>query len=102
MSTRATGIALAFATAVVSGVSIYVNAHAVKHFGDATAYTTAKNGVAGLLLTEVLLWLQIDLLGVHRVVARVLAAGVVFLFNFGLRKALLFTRRGVAAQRRIA
>lgn len=54
MSTRATGIALAFATAVVSGVSIYVNAHAVKHFGDATAYTTAKNGVAGLLLLALL------------------------------------------------
>jgi drug/metabolite transporter (DMT)-like permease len=54
MSTRATGIALAFATAVVSGVSIYVNAHAVRHFGDATAYTTAKNGVAGLLLLALL------------------------------------------------
>jgi drug/metabolite transporter (DMT)-like permease len=37
-------------TAIVSGVSIYVNAHAVKHFGNATVYTTAKNAVAGLLL----------------------------------------------------
>ena len=42
-TTRATGIALAFATAVVSGVSIYVNGRAVRHFGDATVYTTAKN-----------------------------------------------------------
>ncbi|HEV8461169.1 MAG TPA: DMT family transporter [Gaiellaceae bacterium] len=55
MSPRATGIGLAFVTAVVSGVSIYVNGHAVKHFGDATAYTTAKNGVAGLLLLSLLL-----------------------------------------------
>ena len=37
------GIALAFVTAVVSGVSIYVNAHGVTHFDDATVYTTAKN-----------------------------------------------------------
>jgi drug/metabolite transporter (DMT)-like permease len=48
--TRVTGIALAFATAVISGVSIYVNGRAVKHFGDATVYTTGKNAVAGLLL----------------------------------------------------
>ena len=34
----------------VSGVAIFVNGHAVKHFGDATVYTTAKNAVAGVLL----------------------------------------------------
>jgi drug/metabolite transporter (DMT)-like permease len=49
-STRATGIALAFVTALISGVAIFVNGHAVKHFGDATVYTTAKNAVAGVLL----------------------------------------------------
>jgi drug/metabolite transporter (DMT)-like permease len=54
MSNRATGIALAFLTAVISGVSIYVNSLAVKHFTDQTVYTTAKNGVAGLLLLLVL------------------------------------------------
>jgi drug/metabolite transporter (DMT)-like permease len=50
VTTRAIGISLAFVTAVVSGVSIYINGHAVKHFGDATVYTTAKNAVAGALL----------------------------------------------------
>ena len=50
MTNRARGIALAFVTALISGVSIYVNGHAVKHFGDATVYTTAKNAVAGVLL----------------------------------------------------
>lgn len=50
MTTRATGIALALATALVSGVSIFLNGHAVRHFADATAYTTAKDAVAGLLL----------------------------------------------------
>jgi drug/metabolite transporter (DMT)-like permease len=55
MTTRATGIALAFVTAIVSGVSIWVNGHAVRHFHDATVYTTAKNGVAGLLLLMLVL-----------------------------------------------
>lgn len=50
MTTRATGISLAFLTAVVSGVAIYVNGHAVGRFDDATVYTTAKNAVAGALL----------------------------------------------------
>jgi drug/metabolite transporter (DMT)-like permease len=50
MSRRSAGIALAFATACISGVSIWVNSHAVTHFDDATVYTTAKNAVAGLLL----------------------------------------------------
>ena len=55
MTTRATGVALAFATAVISGVSIWVNGRAVRHFGDATVYTTAKNAVAGALLVTALL-----------------------------------------------
>jgi drug/metabolite transporter (DMT)-like permease len=50
MKTRARGVAIAFCTAVVSGISIYLNGKAVRHFGDATVYTTAKNAVAGLLL----------------------------------------------------
>jgi drug/metabolite transporter (DMT)-like permease len=49
-STRTVGITLAFGTALVSGVSIFVNGHAVKHFDNATVYTTAKNAVAGVLL----------------------------------------------------
>jgi drug/metabolite transporter (DMT)-like permease len=50
MSRRSIGIALAFVTACISGVSIWVNSHAVTRFDDATVYTTAKNAVAGLLL----------------------------------------------------
>ena len=37
-------------TALISGVAIFVNGHAVQRFGDATVYTTAKNAVAGALL----------------------------------------------------
>ena len=50
MTRRAAGIGLAFSTAMVSGVSIYLNGRAVRHFHDATVYTTAKNAVAGILL----------------------------------------------------
>jgi drug/metabolite transporter (DMT)-like permease len=50
MTRRAIGIGLACTTALVSGVAIYVNSYAVKHFDSATVFTTAKNAVAGLLL----------------------------------------------------
>ncbi len=55
MTRRSTGIALAFVTACISGVSIWVNGHALAHFSDATVYTTAKNLVAGVLLLALLL-----------------------------------------------
>ncbi len=44
------GIILAVATALISGLSIFVNAFAVKQLPDAAVYTTLKNGVAALLL----------------------------------------------------
>jgi drug/metabolite transporter (DMT)-like permease len=54
MTRRSAGIALAFVTACISGVSIWVNGRAVGHFADATVYTTAKNTVAGVLLLGIL------------------------------------------------
>jgi drug/metabolite transporter (DMT)-like permease len=50
MSTRAVGIVLALVTAAISGFAVFLNGYAVKHVGDATAYTTAKNGVAAVIL----------------------------------------------------
>lgn len=55
MTSRSTGIALAFVTACISGVSIWANGRAVAHFSDATVYTTAKNAVAGVFLLLLLL-----------------------------------------------
>ena len=55
MNTRTTGVALAFVTACISGVSIWVNGRGVAHFSDATVYTTAKNMVAGVVLLLLLL-----------------------------------------------
>jgi len=55
MTSRSTGIALAFVTACISGVSIWVNGRGIAHFSDATVYTTAKNVVAGAFLLLLLL-----------------------------------------------
>jgi drug/metabolite transporter (DMT)-like permease len=49
-ATRRTGLVLALATAVISGVAVFLNSYGVRAFGDATAYTTAKNLIAALLL----------------------------------------------------
>ncbi len=52
---RTTGIRLALAAAVMSGVAVFVNGLAVSRFDDATVYTTAKNLVAGAVLAVALL-----------------------------------------------
>ncbi len=48
--TRRAGIALAFVTAAISGVSVFVNGYGTRHFEDATVYTTSKNLVAAVLV----------------------------------------------------
>ena len=53
-------------------------------------------GVAGLLLTEALLWLLVGQLGVAPAAAKLTSACGVFLFNFASRRALLFTARRTA------
>jgi drug/metabolite transporter (DMT)-like permease len=50
----------AMAAALVSGVAVFVNGVAVRHFDDATVYTTAKNLWAGVLLAIVLLALPVQ------------------------------------------
>jgi drug/metabolite transporter (DMT)-like permease len=45
--------------ALVSGVAVFVNGIAVRHFDDATVYTTAKNLWAGVLLAVVLVALPV-------------------------------------------
>jgi drug/metabolite transporter (DMT)-like permease len=47
---RRKGVALAFAAACISGFSVFLNSFAVREFGDATLYTTAKNLVAATIL----------------------------------------------------
>ena len=47
------GLALAGMTALVSGVSVFLNATAVRSVGDPVLFTTLKNGVAALVLVAV-------------------------------------------------
>lgn len=49
------GMLLALLAAVLSGVAVFVNSYGVKAIGDATVYTTAKNLVAGALLSMIVL-----------------------------------------------
>ena len=51
---RGRGLALAFGTAVISGVSVFVNSYGVRVVRDATVYTTAKNLVAAVVLAVLL------------------------------------------------
>ena len=44
------GLGLAVVTAVVSGVSVFLNATAVRSVGDPVLFTTLKNGVAAAIL----------------------------------------------------
>lgn len=50
---RVLGLALAGVTAVVSGISIFLNATAVRAFGDPVLFTTMKNAVAAVVLLVV-------------------------------------------------
>lgn len=50
---RRNGLALALATAGISGVAIFLNSYGVKAFGSSGTYTTAKNAVAALVLLAV-------------------------------------------------
>lgn len=58
----------------------------------------AAVGVAGLLANEIILYAAVDGLAWNYKPAKAVSAGCVFLFNFALRKILLFTRLRPAAQ----
>ena len=45
-----TGICLALATALISGLSVFLNGFAVRQFSDPATYTTLKNAVAAVIL----------------------------------------------------
>lgn len=57
-------------------------------------------GCAGLILTEVILWLTVAQFGLAPLPAKLMSAGATFLSNFFLRKWLLFTPRRTAQQAR--
>ena len=58
-------------------------------------------GIAGLLLNNVLLYTLTDGLGLHYLVSKFVAAGVILIFNFSLRRRMLFSARHTAAERQV-
>jgi drug/metabolite transporter (DMT)-like permease len=56
--TVAWGIGLALCTALISGVSVWLNSFGVKSVPDAALYTTLKNGVAAAILLGALAFLR--------------------------------------------
>jgi putative flippase GtrA len=80
---------------VVYGLSVKL-VFRTRRLADARAEFTvfAAIGAVGLLLTQALLWLLVEGLGTEPVLSLVMAAGVVFLVNFSLRKLMLFSHRG--------
>lgn len=78
--------------AYLASVKWVFESRSVRHAGVELGVFVAV-GVAGLLLTEVLLTLFIVGLGVGPIAAKLVAAGFVFLFNFAVRKAILFRSR---------
>ena len=73
----ATGVYLAMATALISGLAVFVNGFAVRQFPDPATYTALKNAVAAFVLVAALLaaggvprslgarnWLGLAVLGV--------------------------------------
>ncbi len=50
----------------------------------------AAIGVAGLGLNEAVLWVATEAAGFHYLLSKIIAAAVVFLWNFAARKYLLF------------
>jgi len=54
-SRSARGVALALATATISGFAIFINSYAVKEFDSPTVFTTLKNTFVGAVLLALLL-----------------------------------------------
>lgn len=54
-------------------------------------------GAVGLGLNEALLWVLTERLAIFYLASKLIAAAIIFFWNFGARKFLLFPRRGGAA-----
>jgi len=48
--------------------------------------------VMGLILTELLMWVMSDLIGIHYMISKIVVTGIVMIFNFVTRKIFLEAR----------
>ncbi|MGJ0508283.1 MAG: GtrA family protein [Methylocystis sp.] len=78
--------------ALIYGLSVrYVFSGRRSLSGGAEAGGFLLTGLAGLLLTEALMYLFVDRIGLDAPLAKIPTSGLVFLFNFTARRALLFS-----------
>ena len=47
-------------------------------------------GIAGLLINNGIIWVSVEHIGMHYAISKMIATGVVFFWNFGLRKIIVF------------
>jgi putative flippase GtrA len=55
-------------------------------------------GIAGLMLNNVLLYALTDWLGLFYLVSKTISAGIILIFNFSLRRRILFSGRCTASE----
>jgi len=86
----ALGFAAGVTCAYLCSVRFVFRTHRLRdRSGEFAAFVAI--GLVGLLLTELLLWLLVKQAQLPPIPAKLGTAGLVFLFNFGVRKALLFS-----------
>ncbi|NWG31095.1 MAG: GtrA family protein [Rhodocyclaceae bacterium] len=76
-------------------IRIVFRARRLAHAPGKELLAFALIGVAGLALTQLVLWVGIEQFHANPELTKLFAAGFTFLANFGLRKFVLFRRRAV-------
>lgn len=73
-----------------------------RRMGNASHEFVIFSGVAliGLALSELCMWLLVEIGSVHYLASKVVATGMVFLVNFALRKTILFSATPLTPQTR--
>lgn len=82
-------------TAYILSIRLVFSSRALGHVPHVEFLTFTAIGVAGLGVTQLVLWIGIELLHTNPELSKLAAAGFTFLFNFVLRKSILFRGRGV-------
>lgn len=97
--TRVLGVHYLIATAIAftAGLAfnytlstLWVFSHRTMKSAWAEFAVFAAIGLAGLAMSELMMWALVSGLGVAVLVAKLFVTGVVFVWNFGVRKLLLF------------
>lgn len=94
------GFAVGALVAYLLSVRWVFRARTMAHAPAVEFLTFVGIGIAGLGVTQLVLWLGVTELGLLPEAVKLAAAGVTFAFNYAVRKALLFaaTRRATPAQ----